>query len=81
MKNSTFIENRSYGSYGGAIYLSEKSQMTSVNCIFSNNTAIMEGGAIVITDRCTYHDSGSLFFNNTAPNNGKSPKLYFASAQ
>ena len=77
IKTSTFIENKSFGSYGGAIYLSEKSQMTSVNCTFSGNRAIMEGGAIVITDSSTYHDSGSLFFNNTAPNSGKSQKLFF----
>ena len=69
--NSTFIENRSFGSDGGAIFLADNSELVSENCTFSGNTATMDGGAVMVTDSSTYRDTGSLFFNNTAPNYGK----------
>ena len=71
IKNSTFIENRSFGSYGGSIFLTDNSNLVSENCTFSGNTATMDGGAVMVTDSSTYRDTGSLFFNNTAPNYGK----------
>ena len=68
----TLIENRSFISDGGAIFIADESEMTSDNCTFSGNNAAMEGGALMVADSSTHHDMGSLFFNNTAPNYGKS---------
>ena len=70
IKTSTFIENRSFGANGGAIFLGEKSEMISENCTFHGNSATIEGGAILVTESSTCQDSLSLFFNNTAPNYG-----------
>ena len=71
ISNSIFVDNKSFESSGGTIFMEDNCHIVSQNNEFNNSRASLKGGAVFILDHSSFSDAKSLFSSNIASDIGK----------
>lgn len=80
VNSGVYFKNASSSGYGGAIYASDKSSVTLMNCCFENCRSSLGGGAVAIESEKLGEEgalltaSGVLFTDNVSENDAKNAK-------